>query len=119
MYAGNAKLPAFDQQAYASQIGGGVMTAIAADPGERPREVQAVMMRLDGRLADLANAVEMLDNRLTGYVARPNPPVAGEAKTAQLKGAMQTGLGSHLDQLADHVEAMTRRARDLYERLEA
>jgi hypothetical protein len=104
--------------AQAAQNAGMVVGAGLAQAPQRQLEVPGIVDRLDRRLTGLAEAVNALDNRLSGYIARPEGPQPAPA-TGQIKGATSTGLGGQLDGMCDAVEVLTNRLHGLMERLEA
>jgi len=93
-----------------------VGAGVAQDCAARQLEIPAAVVRLDVGLQSLAETLNRLDNRLTGAVARTDPP-APESKN-QVKTAMQSGVGQQLDHLNDRVLVMNEYMGRLLDRLE-
>lgn len=87
------------------------------DNTARQLEIPAGLERLDRQVAGLAEFVAMLDDRLTGRVARSQPP-SPDKQAGSVKAVTQCGVGGHLDSLGDHVQGLRERLGSLIDRLE-
>lgn len=100
------------QQAPMSGVG------YAGDATARQLEVPEAAARLDKQIHILADAVDVLNSRLTGTVARSPVPVNETKGGDRIKAVMQCGLGSLLDTAGDRAQQIGDRVRDLIDRLE-
>lgn len=82
---------------------------------DRPPELPTATERLSSTLARLYDVADRLDNRLTGVVARPHGP---SQEPSIAKAAMNTGLGSQLDEMNDRAMVIESRIAGLLDRLE-
>lgn len=92
-------------------------TGYGQDTAARQLEIPAGLERLDRQIGGLAEFVAMLDDRLTGRVARSQPP-SPEKQAGSVKAVTQCGVGGHLDSLGDHVQGLRERLGSLLDRLE-
>lgn len=115
MYAEMTKGAALGNSRYAD--GPVPTTGYSGDAAARQLEIPAGLERLDRQITSLAEYIAMLDDRLTGKVARSQAP-SPENKVGTAKLAMQCGIGGHLDALGDHVQGLRDRLSSLFDRLE-
>jgi hypothetical protein len=88
----------------------------AGDMNRAP-ELPGAIERLRHTSEGLLAAIDSLDNRLSGVVARPSSPTPVNEKS-QIRGAMNTGMGSELDGLNERLGQAYTRVSSMLDRLE-
>lgn len=103
------------QQAFTGHTLNGAAVGYANPAAAPDLEIPRLLDRLEKAIEHLADRADVMDNRLTGYMARSSGPEAAGQVT---KTATNTGMGSRLEALGDRVHHTASRLQSLIERLE-